>query len=217
MKKLLAFLSVPFVASAYINMNQCYYTASNYYKVPVKLLYAISKVESDFEPYCININSDGRSIGSRCYNDYQSAYYIAQRLFNSGYNIDIGLMQINSVNIKDHHWNLANVLNPCTNVFYGAYLLRENINRYGYNWTAIWHYNGAPSYAHKVYKALLSLGYGTPRFANYKYNYSMNISNIANYHVISIFDATQTDNQNLVKPKIHTTNNGVFTVISDEG
>jgi soluble lytic murein transglycosylase-like protein len=217
MKKLLALMSVPFIASAYINMNQCYYTASNYYKVPVKLLYAITKVESDFEPYCININANGRSIGSRCYNDYQSAYYVATRLFNSGYNIDIGLMQINSENIKDHHWNLANVLNPCLNVFYGAYLLRQNINRYGYNWTAIWHYNGAPSYAHKVYKALLSLGYGTPRFTAYKYNYSMNIPNATYYHVISVFNAAQTNSQNLVKPQTQTINNGVFTVISDEG
>ena len=214
MKKLLTLLSIPFVASAYINMNQCYYTASNYYKVPVKLLYAISKVESDFEPYCININSGGRSIGSRCYNDYQSAYYIAKRLFDSGYNIDVGLMQINSENIKDHHWDLAKVLNPCLNVFYGAYLLREDINMYGYNWTAIWHYNGAPSYAHKVYKALLSLDYGVPRFTDYKYDYSMNIPNVTNYQVISIFNAQQTNEQH---SRIHTVNNGVFTVVSDEG
>ena len=89
MKKLLAFLSVPFIASAYVNMNQCYYTASNYYKVPVKLLYAISKVESDFEPYCININSHGKSVGNKCYNDYQSAYYVAKRLFDSGYNLSL--------------------------------------------------------------------------------------------------------------------------------
>jgi len=217
MKKLLFFLSVPFIASAYINMNQCYYTASDYYKVPVKLLYAISKVESDFEPYCININSNGRSIGSRCYNDYQSAYYVAQRLFNSGYNIDIGLMQINSENIKDHHWNLANVLNPCLNVFYGAYILRKDINRYGYNWTAIWHYNGAPSYAHKVYEALLSLGYETPRFTDYKYDYSMNIPSATYYHVISVFNASQTTNQNSVKVQIKTVNNGVFTMVSDAG
>jgi len=217
MKKLLALLSIPFIASAYVNINQCFYTASNYYKVPVKLLYAISKVESDLEPYCININSHGKSAGSKCYNDYQSAYYVAERLFNSGYNIDIGLMQINSENIKDNHWNIANVLYPCTNVFYGAYLLRENINRYGYNWTAIWHYNGAPSYAHKVYRALLSLGYGMPRFTAYKYDYSMDIPNNANYHVISIFDATQTKTQNSLKPQTKTVNNGIFTVVSDDG
>jgi len=214
MKKLLALLSAPFIASAYINLNQCYYNASNYYKVPVKLLYAISKVESDFEPYCININSDGRSIGSRCYNNYQSAYYVARKLFDSGYNIDVGLMQINSENIKYHHWNLAKVLNPCFNVFYGAYILREDINRYGYNWTAIWHYNGAPSYAHKVYEALLSLDYVVPRFTDYKYDYSMIIPNAINYRVISIFDATKTKNQ---QTQIQTINNGVFTTVSDEG
>jgi len=222
MKKLLTLLSIPFIASAYINMNQCYYTASDYYKVPVKLLYAITKVESDFEPYCINVNSHGRSIWNKCYNDYQSAYYIAERLFNSGYNIDVGLMQINSENIKDHRWNLANVLNPCLNVFYGAYLLRENINRYGYNWTAIWHYNGAPSYAHKVYEALLSL-YGEPRFTAYSYDYSMNIPSVNNYRIISVFDAPtsmqrfQVWNQTLVKSKMHIINNGAFTVVSDAG
>jgi soluble lytic murein transglycosylase-like protein len=108
------------------------------------------------------------------------------------------------------------VLNPCLNVFYGAYLLRENINRYGYNWTAIWHYNGAPSYARKVYKALLSL-YGEPRFTAYRYDYSMNIPSANSYHIISVFDTTQSVNQNQVKPQIQITNNGAFTVISDAG
>lgn len=135
-------------------LSQCYYLASQTFGVPVKLMYAITKVESDFQPYCINENGHGTSVWSKCYGDFATAYYTAKDMYDRGDNIDIGLMQINSENIRDHGWSLASVLDPCTNVFYGAYLLRENINRYGFNWRAVWHYNGRRDYAFKVFKAL---------------------------------------------------------------
>ncbi len=147
--------ALAFVSFAHADtINLCYQEASSYYHIPISLLYAITKVESDFKYYCINVNSNGQSIGNYCYNDYASAYEKAKELMDEGANIDVGLMQINSENIKDHGWSLRSVLDPCSNVLYGAYLLNRNIARYGYNWTAVWHYNGSPSYAYKVARAL---------------------------------------------------------------
>ncbi len=151
-----AFLALPLVAFPY-SVLACYYEASQTYGVPIELLLAITKVESDFQYYCINENGHGASIWSKCYGDFGSAYMVAKHMYDRGDNIDVGLMQINSANIKDHGWSLASVLDPCTNVFYGAYLLRKNIDRYGFNWRAVWHYNGRRDYAFKVFRALESI------------------------------------------------------------
>jgi Transglycosylase SLT domain. len=48
-------------------------------------------------------------------------------------------------------------LDPCYNLDVSAKLLRDLVDRYGLSWQAIWHYNGRPSYAYKVYHALIWL------------------------------------------------------------
>jgi len=201
MKKAFAFLLLS--SLAFGDIQQCYIDASQRYGVPIKLLYAITKVESDGKPFCININSHGRSIWSKCYQDYSTAYYVAKNLYDRGYNIDLGLMQINSQNMKDNNWSVSDVLNPCHNVYYGAYLLRENINRYGFNWTAIWHYNGSPAYAYKVAKALENL------------NYNFAYTSYYTYQPFTVFEYSNGKISKLssVRPK-GVINNGYFTVIT---
>lgn len=119
------------------DINQCFVEAGKMYNIHPNLLWAIAKVESRFNPYAINRNSNGT--------------------------YDIGIMQINSswlpvlktYGLKDkrHLWN------PCYNIHVGAWILGQCIQKYGYTWTAIGCYNATSrtkrvKYINKVWKEL---------------------------------------------------------------
>lgn len=141
-----------------MQLNECFLSAANRYNIPVALLYAIAKVESGFRPYIININSNGKSIRVINPSNYEEAVKTLEYLYNSGYNFDVGIGQINVWNIKRLRLNYADLLDPCKNIHVSAYILKENVDRYGLTWDAIWRYNGRKDYAFKVYKALLQMG-----------------------------------------------------------
>ncbi len=147
---------IGFYESAFAN-DYCFNQASSKYGVPVKLLYAIAKVESDFNPYAINVNVDGRSVKEYYPKTKEEAKVVLNYLITHGYNFDVGIAQINVVNIQRWGLNPYSLLNPCYNLDVSARLLRELIQRYSLSWRAIWHYNGRPSYAYKVYHALMWL------------------------------------------------------------
>ncbi len=137
--------------------NYCFEQAAMRYGVNVKLLYAIAKVESDFNPYAINVNANGRSIKEYYPENKYQAKMVLDYLLSHGYNFDVGIAQINIVNIKRWGLDPYSLLDPCYNLDVSARLLKNLIDRYGLNWQAIWHYNGRPSYAYKVYHALIWL------------------------------------------------------------
>jgi soluble lytic murein transglycosylase-like protein len=125
----------------------CWDDASRRSGIPAELLYAIARVESNLNPLATNRNHEAQT-GSR----------------------DIGLMQINS----SHLGRLArsgiresDLLEPCTNLQVGAWLLADTLSRHGPSWEAIGAYNAACSrlkgdacrqarsqYAWRVYKHL---------------------------------------------------------------
>lgn len=122
---------VPVMVSA-----ACFDEAAARYGVPEALLKAISRVESSGNPRAINRNKDG--------------------------SYDIGHMQINSrwLHVLSRYGITKHMLfDPCVNTHIGAWVLAQNIRKYGYNWTAIGAYNArTPSkrmaYASKVAAAL---------------------------------------------------------------
>ena len=62
--------------------------------------------------------------------------------------VDIGLMQINSSHLpwlSKYGIAREHLLDACTNVHVGAYLLAENMQRYGDTWEAVGAYNAACS------------------------------------------------------------------------
>ncbi|MCM8820184.1 MAG: transglycosylase SLT domain-containing protein [Candidatus Omnitrophica bacterium] len=133
----------------------CFQEAAAYYGVHPSLLYAIAKVESNFHPYAINVNSGGKSLRSYYPKTKEEAIYIIKELERRGYNnYDVGIGQINSRNIKRYNLKVENLLDPCYNLHMSAFILRKNIDTYGYNWKAIYKYNGNPSYAWKIYREL---------------------------------------------------------------
>jgi soluble lytic murein transglycosylase-like protein len=104
----------------------CFKKASERYSVPIGLLYAIAKVESNFNPAAINRNSNGST--------------------------DYGIMQINSrwfgTLAKDFGITSSHVIgDTCTNIHVGAWILATNFWQAGRDWNSVGAYNAG--YANK--------------------------------------------------------------------
>lgn len=128
-------LAALLVAAAASNASCfCFDEAGAEYGINPQILRAIAKVESNFNPYAVNRNSNGT--------------------------YDFGLMQINSSwasALGRQRWN--NLGDACYNAKTGAWILAQCISKYGYNWKAIGCYNSqTPSkrdvYARKVFQQL---------------------------------------------------------------
>ncbi len=115
----------------------CFEEAGGMYGVSPRLLWAIAKVESDFNPDAINQNRNG--------------------------SYDVGLMQINSwweKRLGNDLWK--SLKNPCQNVKVGAWVLAQCIQRFGRTWKGIGCYNASSDekrvkYAEKVFATLRQL------------------------------------------------------------
>jgi soluble lytic murein transglycosylase-like protein len=118
---------------ALANSMQCWQAAADYEHVDVWLLYSIAYVESQYTPSAVNRNTNG----SR----------------------DLGMMQINTIHLPTlarYGIGERELMDPCTSIFVGAWVVRQNLNRYGYTWLGIGAYNSANpsialSYAKRVY------------------------------------------------------------------
>ncbi|RXZ43214.1 lytic transglycosylase domain-containing protein [Crenobacter cavernae] len=101
----------------------CWQQAGERYRVDPRLLYAIAKVESNFDVGATHRNRDG--------------------------SYDIGLMQINSRHLPRlaRHGITEDVLrrDACTSVMSGAWILAEFVRSEGYGWRAIGAYNAGRS------------------------------------------------------------------------
>ena len=123
--------ALPSVSNAF-----CFEQAGQEYDIAPLLLWGIARTESGFNPTAVNRNKNGT--------------------------FDYGVMQINSswaATLGTERWNA--LADPCTNVRTGAWILRQCINKYGYNWKAVGCYNSqTPSkrdrYAARVEAAIRS-------------------------------------------------------------
>ncbi len=96
----------------------CWQTTEDRFGVSRYLLLAIAETESAMNPSAISHNPDG--------------------------SVDIGLMQVNSrwlPALAAQGISMADLLDPCTSLEVGAWILAGNFVRYGYNWRAIGAYN----------------------------------------------------------------------------
>lgn len=114
--------------------------AGNYYNVAPWLLWAVGKVESGHNPFAVNKNKNGT--------------------------YDIGIMQINSIHLSrlsKYGITKQKLFDSRTNIYAGAMILRECMDKYGNNWNAVSCYNGMSkenrvyfTYAKKVHSALIN-------------------------------------------------------------
>ncbi len=96
----------------------CYEEAGAMYGIAPRLLWTISKGESNFNPAAVNNNTNG--------------------------SYDFGLMQINSSwapSLRRMGISWEALADPCTNVKVGAWVLAQCIRDYGYTWSAVGCYN----------------------------------------------------------------------------
>jgi len=104
-------------------VESCLRRAAANYGLPYEIVYAVAHVESSFNPVAVNTaNSNGTH--------------------------DIGLMQINSSwlpTLKKFGIEARHLYDPCVNANVGAWILAQNIQRYGYTVNAIGSYNAGPA------------------------------------------------------------------------
>jgi Transglycosylase SLT domain len=101
----------------------CFNEAAARYGVSPQLLCAVARCESDMRPDAVNRSHVART-GT----------------------VDVGLMQINSGHLswlRQYGITEQHLLDACTNVQVGAYILAEKMQRYGNTWEAVGAYNAA--------------------------------------------------------------------------
>ncbi|SFL98356.1 lytic transglycosylase domain-containing protein [Rugamonas rubra] len=114
--------------------HACWEQAAARYNVNPQLLYAIAKTESGLNPLARNRNKNG--------------------------SYDVGLMQINSSwlpRLRQFGLDEQQLLEPCTSIQVGAWILAQNMQRLGNSWDAIGAYNSSKpalrlKYALRVYQ-----------------------------------------------------------------
>jgi len=126
---------------------------------------AIIKVESGGNPLAIGDNTT-KSRVSPTPKTIDEAAAIALDLISKGHNLDLGLSQINSSNLKAYKVSVREIFEPCINVSVGSSILSKfylkSVAKYGPGETSLYHalsayntgsfYRG-PGYVAKILKA----------------------------------------------------------------
>jgi type IV secretion system protein VirB1 len=124
---------------------------------------AIIQVESGGKPWAIGDNTVHRAyvLSSRA-----AAIDKAHALLRGGHNLDLGLAQLNTIHLREFRLDVAQALEPCTNIWAGSVVLKRAyataVARYGPGEIALFHafeaynsgrLNGAARYAAIVWHA----------------------------------------------------------------
>lgn len=133
MRKFLLFFSVIIVnQSNALDLEKCFDIAANRYQIPNKLLKAIARTETKMNPVSVGLNNN------RTY--------------------DIGIMQINSSwlpKLQRVGITQKDLVDPCNNIQIGAWILSDNIKRYGFGLKAIGAYNATKPQLQQRYADLV--------------------------------------------------------------
>lgn len=116
------------------NMARLFVQAAEEYGVPAELLSAIAQEESTWHPWALNI--DGRPHFPA---DKAEAARLLARHKDDVY--DVGLMQINSYWIRKYRQDPVKLLDPETNIRFGAWILRSCFEAHGLTWRAVGAYH----------------------------------------------------------------------------
>ena len=117
----------------YVN-HSCVVAAANRYAVTVQILEAIILVESEGDPHAVSVNRDGKG-DRRGPLSLKQAKALVAELWKTGANFDVGIAQINSVHMRQYKIDPAHFLDPCINIQWAAFVLRQKINEYQETWT----------------------------------------------------------------------------------
>lgn len=90
-----------------------------------RTMVALIQQESRLDPFAININSKGFTIAEKPKTKREAITY-AKAIIADGKNIDMGLAQINSANLKWLNVSIEDMFDPCKNLAAAARILQEN-------------------------------------------------------------------------------------------
>lgn len=134
MRNAIAILTLLIIAAAFSRAARAEYPAAPSFTVRfadvaaecapdihIKTLAAVVRHESAVNPYAINING-AKPLETQPTNAADAAL-VARHLLNQGYNIDVGLAQINSNNLKWLQVSLEDLFTPCPNLHAAARVL----------------------------------------------------------------------------------------------
>lgn len=120
------------------DVGQCMVDAGKRFGVHPYLIWAVAKTESGFRAHVINrSNEDGSE--------------------------DIGFMQINSwwltprkkpsepKRLVDYGFTRSHLMDACTNIYAGTWILAQSIRRHGNTWKAVGEYNAATPRKQAIY------------------------------------------------------------------
>lgn len=96
--------------------------------VAVSTIQAIIQVESDGDPLALAANRHGKAVRLRPV-DLAEAVSLAKVEIAAGHTVDIGLMQLNSANLKPLGISIEQAFNPCANLRAGAEILTAAYER----------------------------------------------------------------------------------------
>ncbi|OZG32436.1 lytic transglycosylase domain-containing protein [Rickettsia endosymbiont of Culicoides newsteadi] len=117
------------------------------YAIPSGLLLALANVESNYQPYSLNIS--GKSVIS---NSVEQAKNIAEQYLQKGkQNIDIGVMQLNYFWHGKNFTSIAEMLTPKKNIHYAAQLLTGLYKQHGSWHKAVRYYHSRNPKYHRQY------------------------------------------------------------------
>jgi soluble lytic murein transglycosylase-like protein len=114
------------------------------------LLLSVAKVESNLNPYALNVAGQSYYPGTRA-----EAEKIINMAIVDGKSFDVGLMQINNWWFNRYELHPAEGLDLKTNIYLGAHILRYELQRNGFQWASIGQYHSktawrSENYAEKV-------------------------------------------------------------------
>jgi type IV secretion system protein VirB1 len=167
--------------------------------VAIGTMAAIVKTESRFNPIAINVNvkkGDARPKFPASKTP-EEATRTAKWLLSNGYNIDMGLGQINSANLNRLGVSVDDMFNPCLNINAAATILKGNYRSY---------LKDASSEQEALYAAISGYNTGSPTkgFKNGYVKAVISNSNVADLNSIDIH-----------VPEISTPNKNVVTSVAN--
>ena len=128
------------------------------YRVPKRLVLAIAKTESGLDPWVVNVAGKDYRPGSRA-----GALAIIRQARARGLSHDIGLMQINKWWLNHLNISPEIALEPRNNAALGVWILAREIQRHGYNWTAVGAYHSPTPARQRMYAQVVARKYRETR------------------------------------------------------
>jgi soluble lytic murein transglycosylase-like protein len=102
------------------------------WSVPAKLVKAIARQESGYNPWAVNVSGRGYMQTSK-----GEALGVAIQAWRNGYSFDTGLMQINSYWLRRFRLSPDYVIEPRRNIVIGVWILSKCLEQYGLTWRAV--------------------------------------------------------------------------------